>query len=186
MNKSMVPGSTLDLSEKNNISLAESFLSAQIVVLLDNSGSMGANDGPMGQTRRKAAEIQLVGLQKKFPGQIALICFADHSVYSPGGIIVPCGGSTDMKGVLEFAKMADDCGLKIIIISDGFPNDPSRTLEIARTYQTKIDAIYIGPETDSSGRDFLEQLVSVTGGKFIKSDEVGQLEDGVETLLLGG
>lgn len=185
MNKSIVEGSQQDIAQKQNIPLAESFLSAEMVVIFDNSGSMGAHDAPMGQTRLDYAEKQLNGLQAKFPGKIALICFADRVEYSPGGFILSVGGSTDMKKALEFAKVADDCGLKIVLVSDGEPNDKRGTLAIAKTYQSKIDVIYVGPEYPAHGRKFLEDLALATGGNFFNPEKVGELESGVETLLLG-
>lgn len=186
MNKSIVIGSQQDIANKQGISLAESFLNAEIVVILDNSGSMGNTDTPQGISRVELAQQHLNTLQGKNPGKVALICFGSEVTYSPSGMIVPVGGSTDLANALQFAKIADGCGLKIVVISDGEPNDESRALAVARTYTTKIDVIYCGSESDYRGRDFLQRLARATGGQFFTSDNPGELLQQTEMLLLGG
>lgn len=188
MSKSLaiVPGSQLDKAQKENISLAQSFLSAEIVIVFDNSGSMGSADAPGNQTRRAYAEKQLHHLQGKYPGKVALVCFASSVEYSPGGIVTPVGGSTALHKALEFIKVADDTGLKIIVISDGEPDMEDAALNVAKTFKSKIDCIYCGPEDGTYGRDFLKRLAAATGGQFFKSDAPGQLLEQTETLLLRG
>lgn len=188
MTKSLtvVPGSQLDKAQKENISLAQSFLSAEIVIVFDNSGSMSENDAPGNQTRRNYAEKQLRYLQGKYPGKVALVCFASSVEYSPSGIITPVGGSTALHKALEFVKVADNTGLKIIVVSDGEPDIEDAALNVARTYKSKIDCVYCGPEDGTYGRDFLKRLAAATGGQFFKSDAPGQLLEQTETLLLGG
>lgn len=184
MSNAIIPGSLSHMAKRQNRSLAESFLSADILVLLDDSGSMSTHDAPNGLSRREAAKQELIRLQKQNPGKIALVCFADNPVFCPHGDVVPCGGSTDMAKALEFAKVADDCGLKIVLISDGAPNSEDETLRVARTYKSRIDCIYIGRE-GGSGQYFLDELMGITGGKRFEADAPGMLGSGVELLLKG-
>lgn len=187
MNNQIVKGSIIDITQSNSSSIAETFLSCDALVLLDMSGSMESRDTPSGESRRKVATDQLIKLQKENAGKLALICFADYVLFCPAGVPQDCGGSTRLERGLEYIKPADDCGMKIIIISDGSPNDPNKALDIARTFKNKVDTIYIGPETDyEGGRAFLEKLASVTGGQSLKSDSPGLLSKEVETLLLKG
>lgn len=181
----IVKGSLSNIARKNNQPLAESFLNADVIVLLDDSGSMSVNDAPNGLTRREAADNELKKLQANYPGKIALIAFADYPLFCPNGSVMPCGGSTDMVAALKFIKVADDCGLKLVLVSDGAPNDEDETLRIAATFTSKIDAIYIGRE-NGSGQHFLDRLMAVTGGKRFEADAPGMLGEGVNRLLLEG
>jgi len=185
MNAQIVRGSLSDIAKKNNQSLAESFLNAEIVILLDNSGSMEINDAPNGMSRQEAAERELKTIQGNFQGKVALVCFADYPVFSPNGKVVSCGGMTDMTAALHKIKVADDCGLKIVLISDGAPDSESSTLQVASTFKSRIDCIYIGRE-EGSGQAFLDKLMKVTGGKRFESNAPGMLGDGVSRLLLEG
>lgn len=183
MSKAIVRGSLLDVTHNTGQSIAESFFNADVLILLDNSGSMGVMDAPGKISRRQAAENELRRLQKKYPGKIALVCFADDVIPSPSGMIIPCGATTDMSAALRYALQFDDIGMKIILVTDGAPNSTYNTIEVAKKFKSQIDAIYIGPE-DGLGLDFLNRLMGVTGGKHFKSDEPGMLAESVEKVLL--
>ena len=183
----VVPGSQLDTAKKAGLTLAQSFLSAELVILLDNSGSMGTADAPGNRTRQEYAERQLRRIQGQNPGKVALICFANDVQYSPGGVVLNVGGNTALHKALEFAKIADDTGLKILVISDGEPDDEKKALSVARQYKSKIDVLYCGPESDrTGGRAFLQRLAQTTGGQFFSSNKPAELEGTIKRLLLGG
>lgn len=186
MTNAIVPGSLKAISQTTGKSLAESFLSASVILLTDMSGSMASHDAPSGKSRFEAAEQEVIRLQKQHPGKIALISFSDHAVFSPAGIPDRMGGGTNMAGALQYVLPADDTGTQIILVSDGQPNNEDETLQVARQFKTKIDCIFIGPENDlSGGRAFLERLARATGGVALKSDAPGLLGAQVEKLLLG-
>lgn len=185
MTNAIIPGSLQAISQHDGATLAESFLSCDALVVMDMSGSMDMPDTPTGETRRKVATDHLIKLQKNHPGKLALICFADYAIFCPAGLPQQCGGSTKLDRALEYVKVADGAGLKIIIVSDGSPNDPGKCLEIARGFENHLDTIYVGPEDDrEGGRAFLAKLASLTGGQSLKSDSPGLLEPSVERLLL--
>ena len=187
MNNQIVVGSLSAIAAKNNISLAESFMACDALILLDLSGSMEASDTPSGDTRASVATEHLIRLQKDHPGKIGLICFADYPLFCPAGIPQDCGSSTRLDKALEYVLPADDCGMKIIVISDGSPNDPEKCLKVAKEFKNKIDVIFVGSERDyDQGRKFLEQLAAITGGKSVKSDSPGELFSQAETYLLNG
>ena len=183
MNNQIAVGSLSDVAQRQNISLAESFLSAKIVVLLDTSGSMNYGDAPNGKTRKEHAEKALTSIQGRYPGAVALITFASHVEFVPSGQPSWDGGTTDLTAGLEFVKVADDCGLKIVVVSDGEPDDERSALYVAKAFNDKIDVIYCGREGED-GERFLQRLAAESGGQFF-NDGVGDVS-GVETLLLQG
>jgi hypothetical protein len=126
---------------------------------------------------------ELATLQTSLPGKIAVIAFSSDVQFCPSGVPTYFGGGTDMAKALQFAKVADVPGMQFILISDGQPDDPDRTLTIARTYKNKISVIYVGPEDLSLGRDFLDKLAKTTGGQFV-TVECANLKAGIETIFL--
>jgi len=184
--KDLVTGSLSQIAQAQNISLAESFLSADAIVIVDMSGSMSASDAPGGLSRYEAAENELIRLQGEFPGKIAVVAFSDDAIFCPTGIPIRLGGNTNMAKALRFVKPADGLA-RIILISDGEPDSASETLQVAGTFISKIDAVYIGPESrnrwSTNGREFLEKLAAASGGTFSRSKAPGLLHDDVARLL---
>lgn len=187
----IVPGSLSAVAQRDGMTLAETFLNCDVLLLVDQSGSMSVCDAPGGtgspRSRYDAADAELTRLQAQYPGKVALVAFSSWPVFCPGGKAERLGGGTDMAAALQFVKVADDAGIKIVLISDGEPNEEAKTLQIAKTFKSRIDTIYIGSEEDhSGGRAFLQKLAQATGGQFFKSDAPGLLADNVQTLLLAG
>ena len=188
MTRAITAGSLASISKKENLSLAESFLSVDAILVVDMSGSMAANDAPGGISRYEAAEKELRQLQSSMPGKVAVVAFSSTVQFCPGGIPPRLGGGTDMAGALRFVQPADGCA-KIVLISDGQPDSESATLAVAREFEHRIDTVYIGPESGfgsygPAGRAFLEKLAAATGGKAMKSAAPGLLREQVESLLL--
>lgn len=179
-NKALVPGSLSDTA--NGRTLAESFLSADAILIVDMSGSMAVNDAPGGLERWDAAENELRRLQKENPGKLAVIAFSSTVQFYPTGIPIRLGGGTNMAKALQFVKGADGLGVKFILISDGNPDDKQKTLRVARTFESHIDTVYIGPE-GGSGQAFLAKLAQVTGGMAATSEAPGLLAENVTLLL---
>ena len=185
MNKQIVIGSLSAVAKNNNQSLAKTFLSCDVLLVADMSSSMEAHDAPGGKSRYQAAENDIIRLQKNHSGKVALVCFSNTVEFCPNGIPIRLGGGTQLAKALKFIKVADDCDIKLIIISDGEPNDKNKCLRIARTFTSKIDTVFVGPESDLyGGRAFLEKLAQVTGGTFQQSSEPGLLAESVEMLML--
>lgn len=183
-NTALTIGSLAAIANRDNISLAESFLNCEIVVLIDQSGSMSAKDAPGRRSRYDAADAELIALQKRHPGQVAVIEFSNDVKFCPGGVPSRQGCGTDMAAALNFARVADGAS-KIVLVSDGVPDDEQRTINAARRYNNPIHTIFIGPEDDhEGGRAFLAQLAAATGGRTFQSDAPGLLGEGVEHLLL--
>lgn len=183
----IIVGSQQDIANKSNQTLAQTFLSCDLIAVVDISSSMDSRDASNGKSRWEVARKNLVSLQGRYQGKIALIEFALRANYNPSGDLSRPYGSTNLTEALEFVHVADDCGIKIIVVSDGEPDSKDAALAIATRFTQKIDAIYCGDERDlSGGRKFLERLVSVTGGKLISSDSPGLIGDSIEKLYLKG
>lgn len=176
-----VQGSLAQQAAANHISLAETFVNADVVVLVDTSGSMGAHDGTE-RSRYSRACDELRKIQLSMPGKIAVISFSDEVKFFPGGIPQNFGQGTDMAKALKFARIADVPEMKFILISDGEPNTEGETLQEAALYKNPIDTIYIGPK-GYEGERFLKLLASKTGGRSAKDFSGHKLEQTIRGLL---
>lgn len=185
---SIAKGSLADVARAQGQTLAEVFLSCDAVVIVDTSASMNVCDVGEDRTRSRylAACDELRKLQEAMPGKVAVVSFSGSTEFCPGGIPRYIGSTTDMTGALQFVKIADGAGIKLILISDGEPDSPSETLKAARTFSTKIDTIFIGPE-NSHGAQFLRDLSAATGGIATtqKTSELHKLGSTVR-LMIGG
>jgi Mg-chelatase subunit ChlD len=118
------------------------------------------------------------------PGKMAVIAFSSDTVFVPGGVPPFLGGSTDLAGALQFAHIADTPGMRFVVISDGEPDSAADALDAARKYTNRIDTIYVGPESDLSGRKFLQKLAAASGGQSVTADRAQELRSSIEALLL--
>lgn len=171
----VVPGSLQAVAESQNQTLAESFLSADAIVVVDTSGSMA------GTAYQQACE-ELRKLQADLPGKVAVVAFSDKPEFAPSGTPRYIGSGTDLAGALQFVHVADDCGIRFVLISDGEPNDEAATLAEAKKFKSRIDTIFIGLEGEP-GAGFLRRLAQASGGQF-EQNSVAQLASSVQRLLL--
>lgn len=178
-------GSISDLMQREDVSLAESFLTCDCVVLFDVSGSMENDDGT-GKSRFVRGCEQLKELQASLPGRIAVVQFADRVDFMPGGVPAMglSGFGTDLAAGLRFARMADVPDMAFVVISDGSPDSESMALAEARKFTNKIDTVYIGYE-DSMGKTFLQELAKASGGQAIQSVAENLKQDIVYLLTSG-
>jgi len=184
MSTSIVPGSLGAMAQRDGISIAESFLSADVIVIVDVSGSMATRDSRGGQQRYEVACQELERLQRDLPGRIAVVAFSSSVQFVPGGQPPFLGGGTDLAGALRFVQVADGC-VRFVVISDGYPDEPERALALASQFRSQIDVVYVGPESDRIGREFLEMLARAAGGRYVVADRAAELAERVETLMLG-
>ena len=179
--KNNVPGSLAHQAANTGQSLAETFIGADVIVLVDTSGSMTANDYGE-KSRYDRACDELAKVQASLPGKIAVLSFGDFCIFSPSGVpMEPCG-MTDLTGALKFAKIADVEGMQFILISDGEPNDERTALQVASMYKNVIDTIFIGREGDP-GQRFLARLAKKSGGQMVRDFAAKDLEASIRGLL---
>lgn len=186
MTTAIVPGSIQAIATQAGKSLAQSFINVNLVVIVDTSGSMAAQDSRGGKSRYDAACGELAAIQAQRPGKIAVIAFSDDAVFCPSGVPIYLGGGTDMAKALQFAKIADTPGMQFILISDGEPDDENKTMAAAKTFKNRISTIYAGPEANPIGREFLQRLAAATGGQTATADRANLLKDAIQTLYLPG
>lgn len=183
----LVLGSLQALATQSGKSLAETFVNAEVIIIVDTSGSMNTHDSREGKSRYEVAVTELNALQMQNPGKIAVIVFSSTVQFCPSGVAAYLGGSTALAKALEFVKIADVSGMKFILISDGEPDDPDAARRVAETFKNKIDVIYVGPEERATGRDFLYRLARATGGSGTTVDRAKELGSGLQKLLgMGG
>jgi hypothetical protein len=183
MSNAIIPGSMSAIAQQSGASLAETFLSVDVIIIVDTSGSMDQKDSRGGRSRYQVACDELGKLQASLPGKIAVISFSSDVQFCPAGVATYFGGGTNLAKALEFIKIADVPGMQFILISDGQPDDEQAALRIARIFDNKISVIYVGPEDQPSGRDFLQRLAAATGGKAITADRAKELAASVQYLL---
>jgi Mg-chelatase subunit ChlD len=75
--------------------------------------------------------------------------------------------------------------MQFILISDGQPDSEGAALAEAKKFKNKISVIYVGPESNPSGRNFLQRLATTTGGKAVTADRAKELAASVQLLLKG-
>lgn len=183
MNTQIVQGSLSAIAQQNNKSIAETFINADVIIIVDTSGSMGACDSRGGKSRYDVACEELKNLQTSLPGKLALLSFSDDVIFCPSGIPFNYQGGTQLAKALKFARVADVQGIRFIVISDGEPNSEDEALKVAKTFNARIDTIYVGPE-NGEGRDFLKRLAAASGGQGVTAAQVKELAATVEKLLL--
>ena len=177
----VIAGSLSQQAQQKGQSLAESFISADAIILVDTSGSMAQSDGTE-NTRYERACNELAKIQNTMPGKICVISFSDEVMFCPAGVPWNYSAGTDLAKALKFAKVADVPDMRFIVISDGEPNDESEALKVAKTYKNHIDTIYIGRE-NSSGQAFLAKLAKASGGISARDFSAAQLSSTVKGLL---
>lgn len=180
------PGSIGAIAQQQGRSIAESFVGADVITIVDTSGSMASGDSRDGLSRYEVANQELANLQRSLPGKIAVVSFSNDVQFCPGGVPVFFNGGTDLVKALVFCKIADVPDMRFILISDGEPDNPEKCIDIARTYKNRIDVIYVGPEKLPAGREFLNRLAKATGGKTVTADRAVALESSVMQLLGSG
>lgn len=181
-------GSISDLMQREDVSLAESFMSCDCVVLFDVSGSMDHYDnGLFAGTRFERGLKELKEVQATMPGRFAIIQFADRVDFMPGGVPTMwiSGSGTDLTAALKYAQIADEIpDMRFIVISDGQPDNEITAKAVAARYHNRIDTIYIGDER-GSGRSFLIELANVSGGSALASVAENLKQDIVYLLQAG-
>lgn len=159
----IVKGSLAEIARASGKTVAEAFVEAECVVIVDVSGSMGSPDSRGGRKRYDVACEELGNLQGRFPGKIAVIGFSTDTKFYPAGVPDMIGGSTNLAGALEYSKIADVEGMRFFVISDGEPDEANQALAMAKSYKCKIDTIFVGAE-GAHGSTFLAQLAKESGG----------------------
>ena len=176
-------GSLSQVAEEKGITVEQAFANAEVVVVIDQSGSMCSMDARDGQERFDVAEEELRKIQESYPGRVAVFEFSDDIRFCPDGVPTRIGRMTNLTNALRYVKQADNL-YEIVVISDGEPDNEYAAMAVARTFKGPIHTIFIGEE-GNQGQDFLRKLAQATGGRQFQADKPGELMPGVVALLTG-
>lgn len=176
-------GSVQEVAARHGITLADALMDVDYVALVDVSSSMASRDSRGGRTRYDVAVEELCKVQNAHPGKVAVIAFSGEAQFCPNGVPPFLQGNTALDDALTFAKQWDGC-MRFWIISDGLPDNPNAALRIAAGYESEIDTVYVGPESEDEGAIFLAQLARGKGGKSLHAKNADSLADQIDTLLL--
>ena len=178
----LVVGSIGAIAQRSGQSIAVTFMSAEIIAIVDVSGSMATHDARDLQSRYEVACQEMATLQAKHPGAVAVVAFSDSAQFCPGGVPIFQAGGTDLAKALRFVKVADGT-VRFVVISDGHPDSADAAIEVAQTFTSRIDSVFVG--SDPRGAEFLTRLSAAAGGQH-STVTVNDLCAQVETLLLAG
>lgn len=155
--------------------------SLERAILIDGSSSM--TDWLPGGTNRHEV-VKKVYKEHLQSLEMRMFNFADYNdfkeILRQEGLPYPCGG-TDMTHAFEKLK---ELGVKrVIIVTDGQPNDPNTALDAAKGLQ--FDIVYIG---EPPIPDFLLKLGNIKGNSFqsvdmLKEGSFGELSGKIKGLL---
>jgi hypothetical protein len=154
-----------NLIDRTDRSTASAFLagSTRPLILCDCSVSMSCVDVGFDDSRhtRLEAELQYL-LDAVGSNEVHLVAFG----CSPQLATLPLPadlGSTNLAAAVRFAHSLRPS--QLIIISDGQPNSKDEAIDAIRELfpTTRVDCIYIGPESDSLAQQFLASLAQHGG-----------------------
>lgn len=154
------PKSKLTLEKKIGLNLEKMNLDlTKTIFLLDISGSMGDRiDG-------KEKIDSLRDIMEKYQ-EAKMICFSTNvkSINKASDIPDPSGSTDLYEALLYIGHNIRPEPKKIVLISDGEPDNKTRSIILAKQLKLPIDIIFIG-KSGSEGERFMEELANTTGGK---------------------
>jgi hypothetical protein len=178
----IVPGSIAAMIEAGQLNAPPI-----MVIMIDISSSMNELDARYNGrlvTRYEAAKQQLIELQARHPGQIAIIAFGDEATACPGGVPPLPSGWTQLHLALAMAREADTGTMKFLIISDGLPQLQHMVEAEAELFTVPIDVILVGK--DRNGERFLNDFATKTGGTFYTDTSTMLLTTTITKMLTVG
>jgi Mg-chelatase subunit ChlD len=155
---------------------------SNIMLLLDCSGSMGARM-QNGKTRMQGLReaVRDIQAEKEMPMAQFGYGFEPSLITS----IPDASGGTPLHLGIDFCR--NQKSGRVIVISDGYPDNPNFALEAAQRFGGRIDVVFIG-EPGEAGEAFLKRLAESTGGESFTGDlkDPKQLAGQVIALLTDG
>ena len=163
----------------------------QVYLLIDVSGSM-RDTMRNGKERIDGLREVVKGIQEE--RRTLMIAFGGSGTGSygdnPQGVRVVssvpnAGGSTPLTQAIDLAR-TQNAG-RVIVISDGMPDNPTTALEAAKRLGGRIDVVFVG-DPGEYGEAFLKQLAEATGGTEFHGDlsEPKKITGGIVGLLTTG
>lgn len=134
------------------------------VVLADVSGSMAS---PAWGGRSKH-DILAEAIAATATGHEVLAFAARVTLVTESAALPLPGGGTALHLALRVAHERRPG--RILVISDGEPDDPSAALAAAAAFPGVIDVLYIGPDSNAAAMRFLRSLAQAGHGRYEGSD----------------
>jgi len=155
----------LDLTKKialnfEKLDLHKEDVRKKRLFLLDVSGSM---DDKIGE-KRKINHLRDV--MSTYP-DAKILCFSSNINKVSGKSIPDPNGSTNLAKAFKYINdnvIASERPERVVLISDGEPDDEYDALEWSKNLSLPIDIIFIGKK-ESKGYRFMQKLASTTGGQ---------------------
>lgn len=120
------------------------------VILADVSQSMAE---PAGQRRK--VDILAEAL-RGVPSGSEIVAFNGSVMPLKSPALPEPSGSTALHLALEHCLAIG--ATRLLVISDGHPDQPDQALKIADKLDARIDVIYCGPESDAAGMAYMRRL----------------------------
>ena len=171
MADALVTGSFAEVQAQSGAGLAKSWLRVKAVLVVDVSSSMDARDAGNHERRVDVARREVAKIQRRQPGQLAIVSFSHDASWDPSGRLPEPSGSTNLAGALEYTRELlgpGAEGIKVIVISDGDPDSQESAIEEGRLLKAagaSISTVYCGSD-HGHGKAFLNRLASVGGGNW--------------------
>lgn len=184
MSKDLVFSLKKSLSVGSLDDLVRAKTSEKIFLLIDCSGSMKERMRN-GKRRIDGLRIVVKDVQAEQP-DVKLIMFpgeGDGTPHVTGSPHEPHGG-TPLAQAIEVARSLE--AGRVVVISDGVPDDESQALDSAQRFGGRIDVVFVG-NPHEPGEAFLLRLAESTGGTSFTGDlsEMKELASKVLGLLTG-
>ncbi|MES2879168.1 MAG: vWA domain-containing protein [Pseudomonadota bacterium] len=128
------------------------------VILADYSDSM-ASAAWGGQRKIDVLRQAVTGARQQKPARLIVFSASAREVDT---IPEPQGNTNLVEGLRQ--ALAYDPGVTLVI-SDGRPDRPDLALKEAAKFRGVIDALYIGPESDTEAIAFMRRLAAAAGGR---------------------
>jgi hypothetical protein len=188
---------TQNAIEKLNKSLAKNSLDDLVkaktqrsLLLVDCSGSMGeiVTDPNGDRSIRKIDALRKVvdDLRKTHPVPVAAFGVRAQGQVEVVDVVPEPQGGTPLDLAILFGR--DQGATRLVVVTDGEPNDESSAFEAARQFGGPIDVFYVGHHY-GRGPKFAAELAAMTGGAYgltdLGSDGGQKALAGKITLALG-
>jgi len=128
------------------------------LLLVDVSSSM-SEPIRAGGTKISALRVVVASMRETHPVPVAAFGGA-VGVIVVDSIPSPSGG-TPLTDAIQFGQR--EGATHLVVVTDGYPDNPHTALDAAREFGRPIDVVYIGDGNDEGSR-FAAELARITGG----------------------
>lgn len=131
-------------------------------IVADVSGSMSEAAGP----GKRRIDVLREALSLTLPDTGArVIAFSSTARLVEGATLPDPSGGTALHRAISLAA---SLGMRrLLVMSDGQPDDAGAALLAAREFGGPVDVIYCGPDNDLTAKEFMARLAQQSGGQSV-------------------